>query len=115
MILLPSFLVYAEMLYCYTAVYNSTLVLQEVFELANHFLRGQSGSPTLKGECHPRASTQETWSNMPYQCQGEHSGNMEQHAYQCQGEYSGNMEQHAPSRAGEHSGNMEQHAPSRPS
>ena len=47
MILLPSFLVCAEMLYCYIAVHY---LLQEVFELSKplFFLRGRCGSPLLK-------------------------------------------------------------------
>ena len=50
MILLPSFLVCAEMLYCYTAVYNSPLFAAKVVEFANHyFLRGRGGSPPSKG------------------------------------------------------------------
>ena len=51
MILLLSFLVCAKLLYCYIAVYNSPYLLQEVFELANHyfFLRGRGGTPPLSG------------------------------------------------------------------
>ena len=40
MILLPSFLVCAEMLHCYTAVYNSPLVAARVSKPLLLFLRG---------------------------------------------------------------------------
>ena len=43
MILLPSFLVCAEMLYCYTAVYNSPLFAAKVVEFANHYFFAWAG------------------------------------------------------------------------
>ena len=55
MILLLSFVVCAEMVYCYIAVYNSPLLAARSFELANHrvfFLRGQGGHPSLKLTTH---------------------------------------------------------------